>query len=100
MALTENSSWKVVNYTGIVKSIISPPLPTAESDPGFEKGGAWVCLYIQVNLGVFKEFSPRLFNIGAPTFKGATIRYSGGGGGGLEFLSRANYLFQPGSAAR
>ena len=28
--------------------------------------------------------------------KGATIRFPGGGG----YLSRANYLFQPGSAAR
>ena len=32
--------------------------------------------------------------------KGDTIQYPGGGGGGLEFLSRGNYLFQPGSAAR
>ena len=31
--------------------------------------------------------------------KGATIRFPGGGGG-QEYLSRANYLFQPGSAAR
>ena len=31
--------------------------------------------------------------------KGDTIRYPGGGGG-LEFFSRANDLFQPGSAAR
>ena len=31
--------------------------------------------------------------------KGATIQYPGGGGG-VEFLSRANYLFQPDSAAR
>ena len=30
--------------------------------------------------------------------KGATIRFPGGGG--QEYLSRANYLFQPGSAAR
>ena len=32
---------------------------------------------------------------------GAIIHCTGGGGGGgeVEFLSRANYLFQPGSAA-
>ena len=31
--------------------------------------------------------------------KGSTIQYPGGGGG-LKFLSRGNYLFQPGSAVR
>ena len=31
--------------------------------------------------------------------KGANIHYPGGGGG-VEFLSPGNYLFQPGSAAR
>ena len=31
-------------------------------------------------------------------YKGVTIQYPGGGGdGGLEFLSRGNYLFQPGA---
>ena len=33
-------------------------------------------------------------------FSGSPFNLQGGGGGVLEFLSRTNYLFQPGSAAR
>ena len=39
--------------------------------------------------GLFKNMSALLWG---------TIQYPGGGG--VRFLSRANYLFQPGSAAR
>ena len=34
------------------------------------------------------------------TVKGPPLDSQGGGGGVQEYLSRANYLFQPGSAAR
>ena len=32
--------------------------------------------------------------------RGPPLDSQGGGGGGQEYLSRTNYLFQPGSAAR
>ena len=36
--------------------------------------------------------NPDIADIRSLVYKGATIQYPGGGGG-LEFLSRANYLF-------
>ena len=42
-----------------------------------------------------------IYGVESPLFyaysKGNTIEYPGGGGWQMEFLSRTNYLFQPGS---